>query len=137
MVAVEAEDQQVVIYRSPNLVDWSQASRFGPAHAAAGAWESPDLFPLPVYGTDQSRWVLLVNLNPGAVAGGSGCQYFVGDFDGVTFTRIGWAPRPWTAGSAWTTRSCAAMTGSTTDGTVTRWSPSPTLPTGGGSCSAG
>lgn len=86
MVAVEAEDQQVVIYRSPDLINWTYASRFGPAHAAAGAWECPDLFELPVTGTDRTRWVLLVNLNPGGVAGGSGCQYFVGDFDGYTFT---------------------------------------------------
>lgn len=86
MVAVEAEDQQVVIYRSPDLITWTHASTFGPAHAAAGAWECPDLFEVAVAGTDQTRWVLLVNLNPGAVAGGSGCQYFVGDFDGHTFT---------------------------------------------------
>jgi levanase len=30
--------------------------------------------------------VLVVNLNPGSVAGGSGGQYFVGEFDGTTFT---------------------------------------------------
>jgi sucrose-6-phosphate hydrolase SacC (GH32 family) len=86
MVAVEAEDQQVVIYRSANLVDWTYCSTFGPAHAATGAWECPDLFELPVAGHDETRWVLLVNVNPGGVAGGSGCQYFVGDFDGHTFT---------------------------------------------------
>ena len=86
MVSVEAEHQQVLIHRSDNLIDWTYASTFGPAHAAAGAWECPDLFELPVAGRDERRWVLLVNLNPGAVAGGSGCQYFVGDFDGTTFT---------------------------------------------------
>lgn len=86
MVAVEAEDQQVLIHTSPDLVHWRYRSSFGPAHAAAGAWECPDLFELPVDNDEGSKWVLLVNLNPGAVAGGSGCQYFVGDFDGVTFT---------------------------------------------------
>ena len=30
--------------------------------------------------------MLIVNLNPGGIAGGSGAQYFVGDFDGTTFT---------------------------------------------------
>jgi sucrose-6-phosphate hydrolase SacC (GH32 family) len=34
----------------------------------------------------QTRWVLSVNLNPGGVAGGSGNQYFVGQFDGATFS---------------------------------------------------
>ena len=29
---------------------------------------------------------MTVNLNPGGIAGGSGGQYFVGDFDGTTFT---------------------------------------------------
>src|SRR5439155_1757411 len=31
------------------------------------------------------KWVLVVNLNPGGIAGGSAAQYFVGDFDGTTF----------------------------------------------------
>ena len=33
-----------------------------------------------------SKWVLVVNLNPGSVAGGSGAQYFIGNFDGTEFT---------------------------------------------------
>jgi fructan beta-fructosidase len=34
----------------------------------------------------KKRWVLIVNVNPGAPAKGSGTQYFVGDFDGHYFT---------------------------------------------------
>lgn len=87
MAAVEATERQVVIYRSDNLIDWEHLSTFGPANAVEGAWECPDLFQLPVDGdADRVRWVLVVNLNPGAVGGGSGGQYFVGDFDGRTFT---------------------------------------------------
>lgn len=87
MVAVEAGQQKVVIYRSANLREWKPASEFGPANAIGGEWECPDLFPLPVDGEPgDTKWVLVVNLNPGAVAGGSGGQYFVGDFDGATFT---------------------------------------------------
>jgi fructan beta-fructosidase len=33
-----------------------------------------------------TKWVLQVDLNPGAVAGGSGGQYFIGEFDGKRFT---------------------------------------------------
>jgi fructan beta-fructosidase len=52
-----------------------------------GVWECPDLFELPVEGEPgQTRWVLNVNLNPGGFAGGSGDQYFIGQFDGTTFT---------------------------------------------------
>lgn len=86
MVAVEATDRRVVIYSSPNLVDWTRESDFGPAHATGGVWECPDLFPLRVRGSDEEKWVLVVSLNPGGVAGGSGTQYFVGEFDGRTFT---------------------------------------------------
>ena len=86
MVAVEAKDQLVVLYRSPNLKDWTYLSSFGPANATGGVWECPDLFPLPVDGDPENiKWVLIVNLNPGSVAGGSGGQYFIGKFDGTTF----------------------------------------------------
>lgn len=87
MVAVEAQDQVVVLYRSANLRDWTYLSSFGPANAIGGEWECPDLFPLPLDGhTDQLKWVLIVSVNPGGVAGGSGGQYFVGTFDGTEFT---------------------------------------------------
>ncbi len=86
MVLVEATEHRVAIYTSPNLIDWTLASRFGPLHATGGVWECPDLFELPLRGTDQTRWVMLVSLNPGGIAGGSGMQYFVGDFDGMAFT---------------------------------------------------
>ena len=85
MVAVEAVARQVVVYSSDNLRDWTLQSRFGPAHAVDGVWECPDLFPLRVQGSDETRWVLVVSLSPGGIAGGSGAQYFVGDFDGETF----------------------------------------------------
>jgi levanase len=87
MVAVEALDHKVVLYRSDNLIDWNYLSEFGNANATSGIWECPDLFPLAVDGDPQNqKWVMVVNLNPGAVAGGSGGQYFVGEFDGTTFT---------------------------------------------------
>lgn len=85
MVAVEAVARQVVVYSSDNLRDWTLQSRFGPAHAVDGVWECPDLFPLRVQGSNETRWVLVVSLSPGGIAGGSGAQYFVGDFDGETF----------------------------------------------------
>jgi fructan beta-fructosidase len=58
------------------------------------------LFELPVEGgaPGERRWVLTVNLGDNAVAGGSGGQYFVGDFDGKHFTPVtGWGSAPrWT-----------------------------------------
>ncbi len=86
MVAVKALQRKVAIYRSKDLKAWTHLSDFGPANAVGGAWECPDLFPLEVNGKrHKTKWVMLVSLNPGGIAGGSGMQYFVGDFDGTTF----------------------------------------------------
>ncbi|NNN31140.1 glycoside hydrolase family 32 protein [Streptomyces sp. S3(2020)] len=85
-VSLSAE-HKVLFYSSKNLKDWTRLSEFGPAGATGGVWECPDLFPLAVDGDpDNIKWVLVVNLNPGGIAGGSAAQYFVGDFDGTTFT---------------------------------------------------
>lgn len=84
-VSLSAE-HKVCFYGSPNLKDWTLLSKFGPAGATSGVWECPDLFQLPVTGTDEKRWVLAVNINPGSIAGGSGGQYFIGQFDGKQFT---------------------------------------------------
>ena len=79
--------RKVRFYASPNLKDWTHLSDFGPAGSTKGIWECPDLFPLAVEGTrGAEKWALIVNVGSGAPAGGSGCQYFVGDFDGKVFT---------------------------------------------------
>jgi fructan beta-fructosidase len=49
----------------------------------ANVWECPDLFPLEYNG--ETKWVLLVSLGHGP-NGGCGTQYFIGDFDGTTYT---------------------------------------------------
>ncbi len=87
MVVVKATEHKVSIYSSPDLKKWTHLSDFGPAGAVGGVWECPDLFPLAVDGNPRNvKWVMVVNLNPGGIAGGSGGQYFIGDFDGTTFT---------------------------------------------------
>lgn len=86
MVTVLAPEHKVRFFGSTDLKHWTALSDFGPAGATGGAWECPDLFPLLVDGNPRDvRWVLSINVNPGGVAGGSGNQYFVGTFDGVTF----------------------------------------------------
>ena len=86
MVVSLPVQRKISFYGSKNLKSWTHLSDFGPAGATVGIWECPDLFPLPIdQDPVQTQWVLLVNLNPGGPAGGSGCQYFVGDFDGERF----------------------------------------------------
>jgi len=79
-------EHKIRFYGSPDLKRWSQLSDFGPAGATGGQWECPELFELPVEDRGERRWVLKVGLNPGALQGGSGEQYFVGRFDGTRFT---------------------------------------------------
>jgi len=86
MAVALSEQQTVQFYASTNLREWAHLSDFGPAGATGGIWECPLLFQVPFEDSGQTRWILKVDLNPGAVAGGSGGQYFVGDFDGTTFT---------------------------------------------------
>lgn len=86
-IMILAVGQEMQIYSSPNLKEWAYESSFGEGHGVhAGVWECPDLFELPVRGTELKKWVLLCNINPGGPFGGSATQYFVGTFDGKTFT---------------------------------------------------
>jgi sucrose-6-phosphate hydrolase SacC (GH32 family) len=77
---------QVLLYSSQDLKTWSPLSTFGPAGIDGYQWECPNLFPVPVEGTNAQKWVLMVGVNPGAPQGGSIDEYFVGNFDGTTFT---------------------------------------------------
>jgi fructan beta-fructosidase len=86
MVTVLAGERKVRFYGSCDLKKWNVLSDFGPAGATGGAWECPDLFQLKIdKAQNESKWVLIVNINPGGVAGGSAGQYFVGQFDGIRF----------------------------------------------------
>lgn len=81
MVVAKALEKKVGIYTSPDLKHWTWASDFGPAGDQEKSWECPDLFQLPVDGNPaDTRWVMVVSVNWAQV------QYFIGDFDGTTFT---------------------------------------------------
>lgn len=80
-----ATKQTITFYGSPDLKKWSKLSEFSNERGAhGGVWECPDLFPLTYEG--KTKWVLLVSINPGGPNGGSATQYFIGNFDGKTFT---------------------------------------------------
>jgi len=82
MVVAKSTERKVGIYSSADLKTWRHESDFGPAGATGSVWECPDLFELPytnAAGVTTKKWVLTVS-----VAGK--VQYFVGDFDGSTFT---------------------------------------------------
>ncbi|MEZ4919137.1 MAG: GH32 C-terminal domain-containing protein [Saprospiraceae bacterium] len=85
LMALAVEDH-IKLWKSDDLKSWEHLSDWGKGIGEhGGVWECPDLFPIEVEGSDEIKWVLLQNLNPGAPNGGSGLQYFVGDFDGKNF----------------------------------------------------
>ncbi|WBL22484.1 glycoside hydrolase family 32 protein [Zunongwangia sp. HRR-M8] len=86
LMVLSAKDR-AYFYTSKNLKDWKKVSEFGENYAAQdGVWECPDFFQMQVEGTNETKWVLIQSTNPGGYNGGSGTQYFVGDWDGKNFT---------------------------------------------------
>ncbi|MDE6553280.1 MAG: GH32 C-terminal domain-containing protein [Muribaculaceae bacterium] len=86
LVLAHALDHEMLFFTSPDLKTWTLQSGFGKGEGCQdGVWECPDLFQLPVAGTNEKKWVLICNINPGGPFGGSAIQYFTGDWDGKTF----------------------------------------------------
>jgi sucrose-6-phosphate hydrolase SacC (GH32 family) len=90
-IFVITSGKQIDFYSSSNLLEWTKVGEFSdPKAAELGLWECPDLFELPVYDSNGnktgSKWVLTVSINP-TPTGGTGMHYYVGNFDGNTFTR--------------------------------------------------
>jgi sucrose-6-phosphate hydrolase SacC (GH32 family) len=85
MTIAKPHEYKIAFFSSTDLKNWDHLSDFGPLGATGGIWECPDLFSLRAPNGDL-KWVLLVSLNPGGIAGGSGTQYFIGDWDGKTFS---------------------------------------------------
>jgi levanase/fructan beta-fructosidase len=86
MTVALPNEHKVRFYGSHDLKSWDLLSEFGGDQGdTRNIWECPSLTPLPVDG-DSSRikWLLMVSSgNPDAQ---TGMQYFIGDFDGKTFT---------------------------------------------------
>ena len=81
MVVTKPIDRAIEIYASQNLKDWTLESTFNDRGAKREVWEVPDLFQLPLNGDpDNTKWVMTCGMGPNRM------QYWVGDFDGSTFT---------------------------------------------------
>ena len=83
-ILVLAAYDRVKIYGSPNLIDWEFLSDFA-IEGDNRLWECPDLFPMKVEGSDESKWVLIVSIQKEAPNGGTATSYFVGEFNGKEF----------------------------------------------------
>lgn len=78
-----AAGREVQFFASPNLINWEFLSGFTTS-GLAGTLEVPDLLPMEIDG--ETKWVLIVSVNDGAPAEGSGTMYFIGSFDGERFS---------------------------------------------------
>lgn len=110
MVVAKCREYKVGLYGSKNLLEWEHLSDFGGMGVRGFQFEMPDLVEVPYEGQNAAtatKWVLLLGINPGAPAGGSFTQYFVGNFDGRQFTaddgylRVADHGRDWYASQTW------------------------------------
>lgn len=87
-VMVVSGADHIRFYTSANLLDWTYASSFGYGdYLHGGIWECPDFFQLPVDGNPANKkWVLTISTGGIRATDGSASEYFVGSFDGTTFT---------------------------------------------------
>ncbi len=84
---VLAAKDRLQFWGSADLKNWKHLSDWGNQYGdRKGVWECPEIFPMQIEGTEETKWVVLLSINPGSFNGGSGTQYFVGDFDGKNFT---------------------------------------------------
>src|SRR6266404_2728680 len=81
MVVALPEQRKIRFYASADLKSWQLQSEFGPAGAREQIWEVPGLVQLPAEGNfHRTKWVLFCGMGPNKE------QYFVGNFDGTSFT---------------------------------------------------
>ncbi|MGF7152098.1 levanbiose-producing levanase [Sphingomonas zeicaulis] len=84
-----SEEGKIGIYTSPDLKSWSYASGFL-SDLVGSVMECSHLFQLHLYddqlATSSAKWVLLVGGNGTALGFTVGTYYWVGEFDGATFT---------------------------------------------------
>jgi len=83
-VMVLAAYDKAMFYTSKDLKAWELASEFGIV-GDTRLWECPDLFPIKVKGSEETKWVLITSIQKEAPNGGTATGYFVGDWDGKQF----------------------------------------------------
>lgn len=81
------------IYTSDNLTNWTHASNFSHHGLLGLQYECPNMVEIPMEGSSDPMYVLLISINPGAPLGGSIMQYFPGTFNGTHFTAVDAAAR--------------------------------------------
>lgn len=85
MVLAKSQEFKIQIFGSPDLKSWTLHSNFS-SGLYGFQYECPGLIEIPIENSTDSKWVMFLAINPGMPLGGSANQYFIGEFDGYTFT---------------------------------------------------
>ncbi|KZF24979.1 glycoside hydrolase family 32 protein [Xylona heveae TC161] len=93
MVVSYAQEFTIGIFTSSNLKQWTHASNFTNQGLLGLQYECPNMVTIPMNGTNELMYVLMISINPGAPQGGSITQYFPGSFNGTHFTAVDNAAR--------------------------------------------
>ncbi|KAL2834120.1 glycosyl hydrolase family protein [Aspergillus pseudoustus] len=91
MILCHGGQNKVTFWTSPNAKDWTWRSDFTSSNVpnipgGINGWEVPDFFELPIQGTTQKKWVMIITPATGSPAGGNGVFALTGSFDGTVFT---------------------------------------------------
>ena len=91
MILAQGGQDKVSIWTSSDALAWTWSSDFTASNipnfpGGIRGWEVPDFFQLPVSGTNQTKWVMVVTPANGSPAGGNGVFALTGSFNGSVFT---------------------------------------------------
>ena len=81
-------NNKIWFYGSPDMKKWNFLSEFKAESVSPDErWCHPDLFSIKAESqANRKRWILLVSIEQGGPSGGSATRYFIGDFDGTSYT---------------------------------------------------
>ncbi|KAL4885934.1 glycosyl hydrolase [Aspergillus karnatakaensis] len=91
MILSHGGQNKLTFWTSSDAKAWTWRSDFTASHIpnlpdGINGWEVPDFFELPVLGTTQKKWVMIITPATGSPAGGNGVFAVTGSFDGTVFT---------------------------------------------------
>lgn len=91
MILAHGGQNKLTFWTSPDTKTWTWQSDFTSSNipgfpGGITGWEVPDFFELPIDGSTQKKWVMLITPAAGSPAGGNGVFGVTGSFDGTKFT---------------------------------------------------
>jgi sucrose-6-phosphate hydrolase SacC (GH32 family) len=90
MLLAHGGQNKISFWTSADSKEWIWRSDFGPSDVpglpnSVKGWEVPDFFEMPIEGSLEKTWVMLVTPASGSPAGGNGVFALIGSFDGNSF----------------------------------------------------